>query len=177
MKVFLTFLALVIVNINAMIFHDDLRACRGLQNLLDTAAENCAQGAAMYFDREEYAEGYLSFDEDEILDYMEHVRQSCLEKAGSQRILQLQMQAYLYNDSGNCIVLEDGAAVKEYSFSFPLTLKADPQAGRTEEVILTEPSVEVQVYAQIEDPFRQPFVRMEQLAADCIYSNHPQSGV
>ena len=124
MKVFLTFLALVIVNVNAMIFHDDLRACRGLQNLLDTAAENCAQGAAMYFDREDYAEGYLSFDEDEILDCMEHVRQSCLEKAGSQRILQLRMQVYLYNDLGNCIVLEDGAPVKEYSFSFPLTKSA-----------------------------------------------------
>ena len=176
MKVFLTFLAFVIVNVNAMVYHDDLRACRALQNRLDTAAETCAGGVSMYYDREAYAEGFLRFDAQEALRYMEHVRTELVRQNEQKGLKAIHMRMYLYGDTGTCVVLEDGEISGEFSFTYPLQIEKAPEQGRRSAAVLTEPSVEVQLFAEIEDPFRQPFLTVRKLAAGSIYSSHPGSG-
>jgi hypothetical protein len=167
MKVFITFLALVVVNVNAMVFHDDLRIYKNLQETVETAAENTAHSASMYFDKESYAEGYLVYDTDEVVKWITSVTKRCMENDSTGMINAVHSKVYLFDESGVCHVLEDGVESKSYEFEFPCSSGGDDSKSQ-----ITEPSIEVFIQAEINDPFRQPFAEAYEVTGHCVYSNH-----
>ncbi len=175
MKVFLTFMALFIVNINMIVFHDDMRIYNGIKGDIKSAAENCAHGASEYFDLEKYADGYLEYDRDQAAQLIENVRSRCLENDRKGYINKLHITAYFYDESGVCHIVEDGTEKDRFSFEFPYTYCVSGNEsggdGDGKRIVINEPSVGVFVKAEITDPFRQPFIGADNVTGYCIYGN------
>ena len=177
MKVFLTFMALFIVNINMMVFHDDMRIYNNIKGDIESAAENCAHGASTYFDLERYAEGILEYDRDQAARLIDDVKAHCIDSDRKGHIKELHITAYFYDGSGICHVVEDGTEKVEFRFEFPYTYYSEGHSsagdGGGERIIINEPSVGVFVKAEIRDPFRQPFIGTETVTGYCVYGNKP----
>ena len=175
MKVFLTFLALFIVNINMMVFHDDMRIYNSIKGDIEGAAENCAHGASTYFDIEKYADGELEYDRDQAAALIERVRSRCLESNKKDLIEELHVTAYFFDESGTCHVVEDGSETSNFKFKFPYVYYSEGSSGAGdgagERTVIEEPSVGVFVEAKIKDPFRQPFIGTDTVTGYCVYGN------
>lgn len=70
MKVFLVFIGLMIINITFISYQGDLSRYLQLQNLLKAAAEECAAGAALYYDEEAYSQGLMIIKQEEAEKYV-----------------------------------------------------------------------------------------------------------
>lgn len=73
MKVFIVFMALLIVNITFMVYQSDAGKYERIQNFLKATAEECAAGAALYYDESFYGDGELVFNYksgEEYIDYL-----------------------------------------------------------------------------------------------------------
>lgn len=174
MKIFLTFLALFIVNVNMIVFHDDMRVYNGIKGNIENVAENCAHGASTYFDLERYSEGILEYDRNQAVRLMDDVRARCLESDKKGNIKELHIAAYFFDESGICHVVEDGSEKAEFKFEFPYTCQSSIYGnvdGDGDEIIINEPSVGIFVRAEIIDPFRQPFIAADSVTKYCIYGN------
>lgn len=170
MKIFLTFLALFIVNVNMIVFHDDMRVYNGIKGNIENVAENCAHGASTYFDLESYSEGTLEYDKNQAVRLMDDVKARCLESDKKSYIKELHIAAYFFDESGICHVVEDGSEKMEFKFKFPYTWQ-NRNIDDGNEIIINEPSVGVFVKAEIIDPFRQPFIAADSVTKYCIYGN------
>lgn len=70
MKVFIVFLALLLINVSFLAFHTDMDQYQRLQVYLKAAAEEGAAGGALYQDEESYGQGLLVIDEQEAREYI-----------------------------------------------------------------------------------------------------------
>ena len=59
MKVFLVFIGLMLVNITFIAYQGDLHRYLRIQEFLKATAEECACGAAQYYDEEAYSRGLM----------------------------------------------------------------------------------------------------------------------
>ncbi len=77
MKVFIVFLALLIVNVDLMNFHSGLGRYIELQNIFKMASEECAAQAALLLDEVAYAQGQIVFDYEagqrDGMNYLSHI--------------------------------------------------------------------------------------------------------
>lgn len=71
MKVFLVFIGLFIANVTFIAYEGDMSRYMELQNMLKTLAEDCAAGAALYYDEAAYGEGNMVFNQDEAVEFVE----------------------------------------------------------------------------------------------------------
>ena len=166
MKVFTVFLALVILNTSVMVYHDDLRHYEKLKNDLSTEAENCADGASMYYDYDAYGEGRLEFDAGQIEILSDQVREACMEKDLRHLIKDLKITVYTRSSSGSENVYSDGREdTLKQEYRQVLDDSADKADGQAE--------VAVFIHADLNDPFRQPFLRADHLDVFSIYGSSP----
>ncbi|MDD2215978.1 MAG: hypothetical protein PHE41_05355 [Eubacteriales bacterium] len=84
MKVLIVFIGLLIVNVTFVIYQGDLGRYIHLQTFLKAAAEECAAGAALYYDEEAYSHGTMIINQKEAIRYTDYI----VEKAT--RILDLE---------------------------------------------------------------------------------------
>lgn len=177
MKVFLTFMALLIVNVNMMVFHDDLRVYKNIKESVVTAAESCAHGSSMYFNAESYAEGILVFDAQQAGELADDVIKRCEENDKYGCIKNFDVMLRFFDENGICRVIQNGEEVSSFNFEFPYYEAANAagagDGAQGETLVINEPSVEVFISAEIEDPFRQPFIKANDVTGHCIYGNMP----
>ncbi|GAB1475689.1 hypothetical protein MASR2M70_05210 [Bacillota bacterium] len=139
MKVFIVFLALLIVNTTFISFAGDLNRYVRLQTYLKAAAEEAAAGAALYYDEEAFGRGIMIINRDEgekyIADQIARVEASLNLKEGES----LRAEVEIEDDMGG---------------------SADP--GVT-------PAVTVTLCLTVTDLFRLPFVCREQVVRSARY--------
>lgn len=73
MKVFIVFLGIFLINVSFLSYQGDMGRYVRCQAFLKAVAEECAAGAALYYDSEAYSEGRLLFCRDEGLKYIEYI--------------------------------------------------------------------------------------------------------
>jgi hypothetical protein len=73
MKVFIVFMGILIINIGFLSYQGDMGRYVRCQNFLKATAEECAAGAALYYDEAAYSGGQLRFRYDEGRKYIEHI--------------------------------------------------------------------------------------------------------
>lgn len=73
MKVFIIFFGLLIINISFLVYQGDMGRYVRCQIFLKAVAEECAAGAALYFDETAYADGRLMFTYEEGKKYIEYI--------------------------------------------------------------------------------------------------------
>jgi len=73
MKVFIVFLGLCIINVSFLTYQGDMGRYARCQTYLKAVAEECAAGAALYYEEEEYSGGRFQFDYEEGGKYIEYI--------------------------------------------------------------------------------------------------------
>lgn len=73
MKVFIVFLGLLIINISFLSYQGDMGRYVRCQAFLKAVAEECAAGAALYYDEGAYSDGKMRFYYEEGRKYIEYI--------------------------------------------------------------------------------------------------------
>lgn len=76
MKVFIVSLALFLINLSFLSYHEDMGRYMQAQTYLKALAEECAAGASLYHNEDHYAEGKLIFQYEECQKYVENMIQN-----------------------------------------------------------------------------------------------------
>ena len=170
MKVFIVFLALVFVNVNMMIFQNDLSVYKAARNSLKEAAEDCAYAASLYTDDSSYADGYLKFDCEAGIQYIEHRLDEYRNKAGRLRISDISCNVYFFDEYGTCSIFTNGTGSGTISgISYPYSLVSI--FGQRE--LITEPCVKVEISAGTSGVFRQEFIHADNTVRSSEYGAGP----
>ena len=96
MKVFIIFMALLIVNMGLITFQDDHTVYENMQYDIKRIADDCAYGSSMFYDMEAYSEGYLQYDTEEAVRYIETILHKRLDKDDGGAIEKLEYKAYFF---------------------------------------------------------------------------------
>ncbi|WP_027398260.1 hypothetical protein [Anaerovorax odorimutans] len=72
MKTFIVFVGILIINISFIIYQGDMNRYVQAQNFLKATAEECASGAALYYDENLFSEGKMVFKYSEGIKFIEN---------------------------------------------------------------------------------------------------------
>lgn len=141
MKTYIVFLGLFIIGVFAVSFQGDLGRYNHEQLVLKEAAEECAAGAALLIDDEEFADGQIVFDYEKgkayVDDYLEYIKRNS--KALTEGNVSYQIQFEDYN--------------KGFS---------DDNSGQI-------PAITVTINVLTEDLFKVPFIEVTSLERSARY--------
>lgn len=141
MKVFIVFLGLFIVSACAIVYQGDLGAYNHEQLLIKEAAEECAAGAALLLDQEQFSKGSIVFNYEGGKSYTED---------------------YLAYIKRNSKALSKG--VVHYQIEFE-----DENKGFSPSNLEKIPAVTVKIQIATEDLFRVPFIKVTSLERSARY--------
>ncbi len=139
MKVFLVFLAMLVVNTTFVVHQGDLNRYVRLQTFLKALCEEAAGGAALYYDEEAYSQGFMVINQEEGEKYI----------------------GYLISKAGESLRLND-----EDSLTTGIEI-VDEKNGPLEPGMC--PSVTVTIYLNSVDLFRLPFIKRDQVIRSARY--------
>ena len=140
MKVMLVFLGLLVLGTVAVAHRGDMERYVRLQAELKALAEECAVGAALYYDEEAYSLGLLVIDRQEAEKYILALTQAAEQRLGP-----------------------DGGTVLSHS----MVIKDD--VSHSDVLGDTSPSVTVQLQLLLPDLFRLPFLTVRQITRGAEY--------
>lgn len=147
MKVFIVFMGLLIINVSFLSYQGDLGRYIRCQIFLKAVAEECAAGAALYYDEPAYAEGRFRFHYEESRKYIEYILE------GSKEEMPLPSDSIITYEA----VFQDDHLGYE---------------GNSGEGVGFEPcipSVTVELTAETEDLFRLPFIEVTEITRAAKY--------
>ncbi|HHU18024.1 MAG TPA: hypothetical protein GXZ70_07435 [Clostridiales bacterium] len=139
MKVFIIFLAILIINTSFLSYQGDMGCYIRCQNFLKAVAEECAAGAALYYDEAAYAEGLFQFSYEEGYKYID----------------------FIINNSKNKMPLP-----KECTLSYEVLFEDDILGYESDNCI---PSVTVIITAVTDDLFDLPFIEVTKVQRAAKY--------
>jgi len=138
-KTFLVFLSIFLVSITFLVYQGDLAHYIQLQEYLKGLAEECASGAALYFEENAFGQGAFIFSETEARAFVTHL----VEQGGE-------------------ALAESGEGVLTYEMEL-----FDAEKGFDAEGEI--PSVQVTLTYTCPDLFRLPFLRVTEVCRQARY--------
>lgn len=165
MKIFIVFLAILILNISFLTYQGDMGRYLRMQNTVKAIAEECGAGAALFFDTPQFAEGYLMAETDEALKHIAYILLNSqpiheLSNKGT-----LKYQAIFFDDSLRSRTYLNGILQRTIPFTFPYYYVDD----QGYEIIVKAPSVVVTLTLSTEDLFRLPFLEVTEISRSAMY--------
>jgi hypothetical protein len=146
MKTLLVFLGLLLICAAFVFYQNDMGRYMRAQTALKALAEECAAGAALYFDEEAYAEGRMVFNEEEARAYIDYILAASRVPAPDAKAAGPIVPAVsFYDDRGS------------YGGS------AGPHG------VISHPSVVVRLRVATKDVFRLPFLTVTALEREAMY--------
>jgi len=80
MKVFIVFIGMLIINISFLSYQGDMGRYIRCQTFLKAVAEECAAGAALYYDESAYSDGWFQFRYEEGHKYIKYIIEASKKK-------------------------------------------------------------------------------------------------
>lgn len=145
MKVFIVFLALFTVGISFVSYQGDMSRYVYMQTVLKEACEECAAGAALCLEEEEYGDGRLVFDREEGLRYAEKYTAHIVQGSLGDSVKSAECTLRFKDDETNDFAAGDA----EYSSAYP--------------------TVSAEIRLETEDLFGLPFLTVTELARSACY--------
>ena len=139
MKVFLVFLSIFLVSMTFLAYQGDLAHYIQIQEYLKGLAEECAAGAALYYDETAFGQGSLVFSETEARAFV----------------------AYLAERGGESLA-ERGEGILTYELELFDAEKGFGSEGET-------PAAQVTLTYTCPDLFRLPFLRVTEVCRQARY--------
>jgi hypothetical protein len=146
MKALLVFLGLLLICTGFVFYQNDMGRYMRAQTALKALAEECAAGAALYFDEAAYAEGRMVFNEGEARAYIAHMLAvSGIPAPDAKAAGPIVPTVSFYDDRGSY-----GVSVGAFG-------------------VVKHPSVVVRLRVATEDLFRLPFLAVTALEREAMY--------
>lgn len=143
MKVFIVFIGLFLIFVSFLVYHADIGRYAQAQTYVKAMAEECAAGAALYVNEEEYSDASLVFDSDEGQKYA----------------------AYIIEESKKKMPFpKDSIITYDINFQDDL-LGYHEEDGTSGEI----PSVTVRIDVETIDMFRLPFLYVDKVSRMAKY--------
>lgn len=139
MKVFIVFLGILIINVSFLSYQGDMGRYLHVQSDLKAMAEECAAGAALYYDEEAYSDGLFEFKYEEGRDYIEFILEESKDKVPVIQKSDLSYEVFFQDDG---LGYEEGEEI---------------------------PSVTVTITAVTEDLFHLPFLEITKIKRAAKY--------
>jgi len=154
MKIFIVFLGLLIINVSFLSYQGDMGRFVRCQAFLKAVAEECAAGAALYYDEDAYSDGTMRFYYEEGRNYIEYIIAESEKRSplpgGSDITYKVEFQDdYLGYEAG----------------------PGSPGGGTGGGTDVTDgiPSVTVELTAETDDLFRLPFLAVIEIKRAAKY--------
>ncbi|MDR3295357.1 MAG: hypothetical protein LBT26_05970, partial [Clostridiales Family XIII bacterium] len=144
-KALIVFLALTLLCTGFIFQQGDMGRYVRAQTTLKALAEECAAGAALYFDEEAYADGHMVFNQAEGQRYIAHMVGAASLGADVEAAGAISADVFFYDDRSGY-----GQNVGKYG-------------------VVYHPSVVVRLTAPAKDVFRLPFFSVTSLARTAMY--------
>ena len=154
MKVFIVFCGLMIINISFLSYQGDMGRYVHSQTFMKAVAEECAAGAALYYDEEAYSDGCFQFRYEAGIEYIEYILKEAECRMPLPESSKLTYRVSFQDDN---LGYEDR------------TLEPDSKANGTYESKPGIPSVTVEISAETEDLFHLPFLEVTHLKRKAKY--------
>lgn len=152
MKVFIVFLGLLIINLSFLSYQGDMGRYVRCQTFLKAVAEECAAGAALYYDEAAYSDGQMRFYYEEGRKYIEYIVEE------SRKEMPLSRNTKITYD----VVFQDDWLGYEGENGTGTTREEDGEGHHI-------PSVTVELTAETEDMFRLPFLEVMKIKRAAKY--------
>lgn len=143
MKVFIVFVGILMMAVSCLSYQGDAGRYRHDQSVLKAMAEDVACGSALCLRNEDYSNGSMIFDEEEAFKYTEKFIKENEDRLCNKLLGDIYIQ----------MEYEDDKAKNGYS-------KENKEC---------EPAVTVTLKASIEDAFRLPFIKVENITRKARY--------
>jgi len=144
MKVFVVFIGLLMINISFIVYQADMGRYLQAQTFLKAVAEECAAGAALYINEEDYSNGKLIFNYNEGIKYSN----------------------YIIEDSKKRMPFPEQSKIT-YDIKFEDDFLGYSAGDGT--LSNNTPSVTVKVEVETEDLFRLPFLEVDNVSRIAKY--------
>lgn len=141
MKVFIVFLGLFLINVSFLAYQGDMGRYVRCQTFLKAVAEECAAGAALYYDEAAYSDGKIRF-------YYEEGRSNI---------------EYIMRESKKEMPLPQDSV-----FTYDVVFQ-DDYLGYEEVEGENNPSITVEITAATKDLFRLPFLEVTEIKRAAKY--------
>lgn len=144
MKVFIVFMGIFVIHVSFLSYQGDMGRYVQARNFLKAAAEECAAGAALYYDQEAYSRGEFRFSYEEGRDYIEYILEKGMETAPLPASSSITYEVFFEDDH--------------------LGYEGNPGGGSKD-----IPSVTVALKAETEDLFSLPFLEVTEITRAARY--------
>lgn len=103
MKVYIVFIALLVLNATFITYQGDMNRYVRFQNYIKAVAEDAASGAALYYDEKDYSLGIMSINREEAMKYIAMLTSQAEEKLklGDEDSLAVDMVVLDHNSKDN----------------------------------------------------------------------------
>lgn len=165
MKLFIVFLAIVLLNISFLTYQSDLSRYLHMQSTIKAIAEECGAGAALFFKTPEFADGYLVSEVDEAIKHIEFILLNVKETAGFTNMTEIWYEVAFFDDSLLSKTYRNGLLQRAVPFTFPFYY-SDSQG---KEIRIIAPSVVVTLNISTKDIFRLPFLEVTEIRRSAMY--------
>jgi hypothetical protein len=154
MKIFIVFCGLLIINISFLSYQGDMGRYVHSQTFLKAVAEECAAGAALYYDEAAYSDGQFRFNYEEGKKYIEYIIEDARERMPLPENSRITYRVSFQDDN---LGYDDKSLELDQGNTGGYKGKQDV------------PSVTVEISARTEDLFHLPFLRVTNLERKAKY--------
>jgi len=151
MKAFIITVAVVILYSFVLVFNEDYRQAQRNSYRVKYACEELSASGALFYDQEEFGEGYTVFNTDEGIKAIKEqlprllsVKSDLSPAENSYWTEAINYKVYFYDDSKVCKVYHNGNFEKEFSFEYLDTHTDDWTAYN---IVISDPTVVVTINA------------------------------
>lgn len=173
MKVFLTFLALLLVYVSLLTFRTDLDSFYQAQSWTKTVAEDCAAGAALYYQEESMGNGLWICEATEAMEHINYILNFQKNNHKFYSDGKIDYEIRFYDDDLTCDVYRNGAYQSSISFQYPVRF----HDSKGYEIQVSEPSVIVTLSITSKHFFRLPFLRQPDITRSTMYELNSSSSI
>ncbi len=155
MKVFIIFFGLLIINISFLTYQGDMGRYVRCQVFLKAVAEECAAGAALYYDETAYSDGRLRFYYEEGRKYIEYMIEESKNEMPLPRDSIVSYKVFFQDDY--------------LGFEQASSEQGGGASGSGSDESEMNPSVTVELTAATGDLFRLPFLKVTEIKRAAKY--------
>lgn len=157
MKVLIVSLGLLLVGVTFVIYQGDMSRYLQIQTFVKAVAEECAAGAALYYDEEAYSRGSMVIRQEEAVKYIDHLVEEAADQLRLSEGEGISYELQIAGEKGGMRLLGEGGGTDT-----PGENGGDSPAGQS-------PWVEVTLRLKTKDLFRLPFLKAEQVVRSGKY--------
>ena len=172
MKILIIFVSILIINTGALIFQSDFNRFNIFSAFAKDFADEAASSIALYYDEDNYSNGYLVSNKEEAMEHLEFLIDSLMKKYNNQGIKDIEYNLYFVDQSNMIYAYKNGKLIYEKEIEFPFYFNDASENS----ILVSRPSIILNLSINFKDIFRLPFIKQEVVSRSSMYELKSRGG-